>query len=189
MCLWIAGTPRPANHDGCLPVEAEVSAPRRLVHPLAFALPVAVGAVVAGRLSIGASALPSTPVMLGVVVTAMLLVIGVGIGVLRQIDADGIVRPRGQRLIIEPRVTSDAQFQRIYRALNTVAVMHGIDPAPAELLALCPAPSTLQALPAAAADQFVLESVARVLNCEARRQGDTRRITPTAVAQLLSVGV
>jgi hypothetical protein len=189
MCVWIAGTPRPANHDGCLPVETEVSAPRRIMHPLAFALPVAIGALVAGRLSIGQTALPSTPVMLGVLASVAVSIIGVGVGVLRSIDADGIVRPRGERSTVEPRVTPDVQFRRIYRALNTVAVMHGVNPAPAELLALCPAPSTLRALPVADADQFVLEAVARVLNCEARRQGDTRRITPTAVAQFLSVGV
>jgi hypothetical protein len=177
MCLWPEGTPRPVNHDGCEPVE--VVATGRNMGAL-LAAPALVAALVFATSGVTGKTvpLPSTGIMLAVVVATAVAVLGVGVGVLRGLPKAPVTA--SVALLPAERVRSLAAG-----TLTAYAEIHGYTPSPAVVQAMLPPLATFQPLALAAAQDHAAFLVADIVNAQAVRVGSIHRVAPSDVRQLV----
>jgi hypothetical protein len=178
MCVWLSGTPRPANHDGCEPVQSHGRSSRTL-HPVLFA-PVAIALVLVAMSSAGTVTFPSVGVMIATVAVVGVIVVGVGVGVLSQLPRTSDTRP--------VTVLSGENVRYLARCtLTEYAAVNGyqIDTAHAE--ALLPSRSSFAPMAPATASSFCVSLVADIVNTAAIEQGSPSRITPAQVRRLIEV--
>lgn len=175
MCVWLEGTPRPRNHDGCEPVE--VATTTRKIHPLLFASPVAI--VLALTMSSdGTLRWPSSSTFLTVIAVAAGSVLFVGIGVLRRLPKTPVTPA--------PVVLSAEKVHGLAAStLARYAALHGYQPTPTVIEAMLPPLATFRPMALDAAHDFAALITADIVNAQAVRIGSIHRVAPSHVRQLV----
>ena len=174
MCTWIAGTPRPANHDGCEPVEV---AGARRIHPALLASPVAI--VLALTMSSdGTLRWPSSSTFLTVIAVAAGSVLFVGVGVLRRL-------PKTPAMPTVTVLSAERVHALAAGTLTAYAEIHGYTPSPAVVAAMLPPLATFRAMDLDAANDLSALITADIVNAQAVRIGSIHRVAPSHVRQLV----
>ena len=175
MCVWLEGTPRPVNHDGCEPVDAVVSA--RRIHPALLASPVAI--VLALTMSSdGTLRWPSSSTFLTVIAVAAGSVLFVGVGVLRRLPKTPVTPA--------PVVLSAEKVHGLAAStLARYAALHGYQPTPTVIEAMLPPLATFRPMALDAAHDLAAFITADVVNGQAVRIGSIHRVAPSHVRQLV----
>jgi hypothetical protein len=182
MCDWHLNPtqPRPANYDGCLPLRVTRATNRKSSTYLVPSLALAIGAAWGiPTLALTDSAPRVGALVLGAsLLVAFVAVIGVGVGVLVNVD----------RATGEVKLSASNVHLLACDTLATFARVNGFDPTPAVIHSLLPARSTFTRMAPSEARALAQRLTVDVVNLQAARVGDPLRITPADVRELVRVG-